>query len=104
MSEIHIEANNPLVVSGSDTTVYPYVYIQDLHIHTEFNRAISAYVWFRFYRLDGNTKIEAPLEYGRILLSIPNLNEVLDVVEGGSDLKNGVEQAFIMLGKAQGLI
>jgi len=102
---IDIEATKPLTIPGTPNIVFPYVYIEELVIRTSFGQRIIAQAWFRFYRVDdeGNRQ-ESPLELGRPMLMIPDLNEVLESVEGGADLKNGVEQAFIMLGQANGVI
>jgi hypothetical protein len=101
----HIEAQIPLVIQGTPNVVYNYVYINELIIRTEFGKYITANAWFRYYRIDedGN-RYEAPLEMGRPMLSIPDLNQVMGEVEGGMDLKNGVESAFIGLAMMQGLV
>ena len=102
---IDIEATSPLVISGTPDIVYPYVFIEDLNINTRFGQSIQAMAFFRYYRIDENgNRFEAPLSLGRPMLLISNLNEVLGQVEGGTSLKDGVEQAFIMLGQAQGVI
>lgn len=102
---IHIDAQIPITITGTPDVVYDKVYISNLNITTILGVSISAIVEFRYYRvLDDGGMQEAPLYLGSRMLSLPDLNQVLAAVEGGSDLKNGVEYAFVALGKAYGVI
>jgi hypothetical protein len=74
-------------------------------IPTDFNNTVTADVVFGFYRIKEDlTEEPAPISLGEVFFTIPNLNDVLDSVDGGSQLKDGVKNAFILMAKQMGLV
>lgn len=99
-----IAATTPIVVQGTQDVIYDLVYISDLQIHAIAGERITCSVSFRHYRLVDGKRDYAPFHLGERHVQIADLNQVLGMVDGGSDLKDAVESAFIQIGKANGVI
>lgn len=99
-----IVATTPIVVQGTPDVTYDLVYVSDLQIHAIPGERITCSVSFRHYRLVDGKRDYAPFELGEKHVQIADLNQVLGMVEGGSDLKDAVESAFISIGKGMGVI